>query len=115
MVLIWPDIAYQKFLFLIDFQRANVCVGFSSILPKDCDKRTGEGLGDSYLHTGKILPTSPGSLANLLQSRPAGAMDVWRNRASNRRASPVYQPWGPWLLRGGGNVTSVPLIYHSAL
>ena len=40
--------------------------------------------------------------ANLLQSRPAGTMDVWRHRASNGRASPVYQPWGPWLFERGG-------------
>ena len=53
--------------------------------------------------------------ANRLRSRPIRTMDVWRNRASNGRASPVYQPWGPWLLREGGSVTSVFLIYPSAL
>ena len=53
--------------------------------------------------------------ANRLRSRPTRTMDVWRHRASNGRASPVYQPWGPWLLRGGGSVTSVPLTHHSAL
>ena len=50
-----------------------------------------------------------------LRSKPTRTMDVWRHRASNGRASPVYQPWGPWLLRGGGSVTSVPLTHHSAL
>ncbi|KAF6239897.1 hypothetical protein HO173_001505 [Letharia columbiana] len=50
-----------------------------------------------------------------LRSKPTRTMDVWRYKASNGRASPVYQPWGPWLLRGGGSVTSVPLTHHSAL
>ena len=63
---------------------------------------TGEELGESCRYAGKIWPTPPGSLANLLQSRPAGTMHVWRYKASNGPASPVYQPWGPWLLRGGG-------------
>ena len=53
--------------------------------------------------------------ANLLRLRPIRTMDVWRHRVSNGRVSPVYQPWGLWLLRGGGSVMSVPLIHHSAL
>ena len=32
--------------------------------------------------------------ANYLRSRSTRTMDVWKHRASNGRASPVYQPWG---------------------
>ena len=61
---------------------------------------TGEELEESCRYAGKIWLHLRD--LNHLQPRPTPTMDVWRYKASNGPASPVYQPWGPWLFERGG-------------
>ena len=94
---------------------SSISEGYGRYSTVKTSMRPGKTSDMVFLNELKLSDVYHYTSANRLRSRSTRTMDVWRHRASNGRASPVYQPWGPWLLRGGGSVTSVPLTHHSAL